>query len=300
MVKVSVIMPAYNAAKTIEAAIKSVIDQVFTDWELVIVNDASRDATSEIASGFVQLNKKIKLVNLERNKGLSNARNVGVANATGEFIAFLDSDDLWHPNKLLDQVSYHNKHQDCLISHTGFQAFNEYKTLNRPWKIIFELITPKSGDLLPHLYYKNNIGVLTVMLKRAIFEEIGGFDTKLVTFEDNDLWIRIAEKGYKFGFIGKKLAYYRVSSNSLSNSPVKYKKAYKAFIRKYSITSTGHSLKNRIWGNYYRHFGTHYFKSKQYVLANLYFTKSLHLHKLSFISLTTLLYLLISRWMCRR
>lgn len=281
-------MPAYNAAKTIQESIDSILKQTYPEWELIIVNDCSTDKTTEIVESYIQNDHRIKLIPHERNLGLSAARNTGAKHASGNYIAFLDSDDLWFPDKLKEQILYHQKHPEILISHTDLNSFNENGILKRPWNSFMTGNRVKQGNLLPTLYYKNVIGVLTVMMTRQLFEEMKGFDVSLWTFEDQDLWIRIAEKGKRFGYVNKVLASYRISPNSLSRTLGKYKRAHKKLIKKYS----SHNLnKNIILGNYYRSFATVYFKRGNYKLANLYFKKSLRYHGLRFISITTLLYM---------
>lgn len=291
MNKISVIMPAYNAAQTIAESINSVISQTFKNWELVIVNDGSKDATEKIISEYIQKDKRIKLINLLKNNGLPNARNLGVENSTGDYIAFLDSDDLWMPEKLKVQADYHTKNKRFLISHTDYDSINANGIIKRPWKNIMTLRKSKFGNLLPTIYYKNVIGVLTVMMKKEVFEGVNGFDIKLWGLEDQDLWIRIAEKGYNFGYINKNLASYRVNPQGMVQNNSKYKKAYKNLISKHYKSHSLTSVLNLVQVHYYRYFGTAYFKRGQYKLANLYFTKSLSFHKFSFIGITTLLYI---------
>lgn len=291
--KVSIIMPAYNASKTIVESINCVLEQTYTNWELIIVNDGSTDNTLNVVEPFTKETSRIKLVNLINNGGLPNARNAGVESSDGNFIAFLDSDDLWLPDKLNCQVDFHREHPDCFISHTNFDAFDAKGKVQRPFKKFLEPDNLKKGNLLPGLYCKNVIGVLTVMMKRTVFEKVKGFDTSLWTLEDQDLWIRIAEKGYQFGYVDTILASYRISPNGISKTLGKYKKAQKIFITKHlPEISKNSTIASKASGNYYRHFGTAYFKKGEYKLANLYFYKSLQLYGVSFVSLTTIIYML--------
>lgn len=283
-------MPAFNAGKTISDSIESVINQSFKEWELLVIDDGSSDNTVLIVVEFQNKDERIKLLKLEKNGGLSNARNKGCEIARGDFVAFLDSDDLWNPVKLERQVEYHQSHTECVISHTDFEGFTETGVIKRPWKNFLIGESSKQGNLLPILYYQNVVGVLTVMIRREIFNSVGGFDVSLWTFEDQDLWIRIADRGYHFGYIDKPLAMYRKSSSmSISQRIGKYKKAYKRFLEKYMNCGLNKRL---AWGYYFRYFGTVYFKRRQYHLANLYFMRSLKLHQLSFVGFTTMLYLL--------
>ncbi len=290
--KVSIIMPAYNVSGTISESIESVLKQTYKNWELVIVNDCSKDDTLQVIAPFIQAEPKIKLVDLTKNVGLPAARNAGVENAIGEFIAFLDSDDLWSPEKLKSQINFHIKNPDCAISHTDFEAFNQNGKVKRPLKKILESNKLKRGVLLPTLYYKNLIGVLTVMMKKNLFWEVGGFDASLWTLEDHDLWIRIAEKGYQYGYLRNVLASYRISPNGISKTLGKYKKAQKTFAEKHVLKiQKSKPVADKTKGNYYRHFGTAYFKKGEHKIAHLYFLKSLRLHGVSIISITTIIYM---------
>ncbi|WP_299824562.1 glycosyltransferase family A protein [uncultured Pontibacter sp.] len=292
--KVSIVMPAYNAANTIAESIESVLRQSYQNWELIIVNDCSKDNTVQIINRYIAQHDNIKLIDLEVNQGPCLARNIGIKCATGDYICFLDSDDLWHPSKLELQTSFHHQHP-YKISHTNFIFFNGNGIVRRPWKNLIQLGMKKSGKLLDQLYQENVVGILTVMVKRDILLDLGGFDPEIPALEDYDLWIRIAEAGYEYGYIDKKLADYRVVNGSLSNSPSKYKRVFKKFIRKHINKHIGNpKLKGQIWGNYYRYFGTVYFKNKKYKLSILYFKKAISLHKTGFISFTTFLYMLIA------
>ena len=103
---VSIIMPAYNAEKYIEEAIESVLKQTYRNWELIIVNDCSIDATEQIVKKYQEKDERIKFHSLTENHGVANARNTALQNAVGRYIAFLDSDDMWLPEKLEKQIGF--------------------------------------------------------------------------------------------------------------------------------------------------------------------------------------------------
>ncbi|HLX54021.1 MAG TPA: glycosyltransferase family A protein, partial [Aquella sp.] len=224
---VSIIMPAFNAASTIKLSIESVLNQTYSNWELIIINDASKDNTASVVNDYYSAENRIVIINLEKNGGLPNARNEGLKCAKGEYIAFLDSDDTWHAQKLMKQVSFHLANPQIRISHTKFEIFNELGILKTPFKKIVEHNYKKEGFLLPSIYSKNTIGVLTVMVERELLLAVGGFDTSLWTMEDQDLWIKVAKLGECFGYINENLAKYRLSSNGMTNKIGKYKRAYK-------------------------------------------------------------------------
>ena len=287
---VSIVMPAYNAAKTIAQSILSVIQQSYENWELLVVDDGSHDSTSAIVTEHQNKDLRIRIIKLARNGGLSNARNEGCKEATGSFIAFLDSDDLWQTSKLEIQVNFHLLNPEIEISHTDFHQFNDQGLLKRPLKYFVDLKKHKEGQIYPSICYKNPIGILTVMVNRSLLNTVGFFDTSLWTFEDQDLWIRIAKRGKIFGYIPKVLAFYRLVPGSISNKTGRYKKAYKKFISKLLSTDTLNA--DLLLRYYYRHFGTVYLKKKSYKLSRLYFWKSLKLIPFDYIAISTYVYVL--------
>jgi teichuronic acid biosynthesis glycosyltransferase TuaG len=285
---VSIIMPAYNAAKTIAESIDSVLQQSFPAWELIIVNDGSQDETASIGKAFQQADNRVVLVNLEKNAGLPNARNEGIRKARGTFIAFLDSDDLWHPDKLTLQLNFHEKNKHVAISHTDFQSFSERASNNRPFKNLVNLRAKKDGFLFPQICYSNVVGILTVMVKRELLLRVGLFDTSLWTMEDHDLWVRIAKNKAYFGYIPNVLAYYRIGASGITSKTGRYKQAYKIFIEKVGY-STG-IKKDLMWRSYYRYFGSVYFKKGKFKLSRLYFCKSIGLMPYDYFAIPAYLY----------
>jgi teichuronic acid biosynthesis glycosyltransferase TuaG len=285
---VSVIMPAYNVAKTISESIQSVSDQSYKNWELIVVDDGSIDDTIAIAEAFKRKDDRIVVLKLLKNGGLPNARNEGCKIARGEFIAFLDSDDLWRDEKLALQVQYHLQHKEIKISHTDYHFFDESGIHKRPFKYLVDLKKDKQGYLYPGICYKNTIGILTVMVEKNVLQEVGFFDASLKTLEDHDLWVRIAKKN-EFGYINKILATYRLSQGGISKRTGKYKKAYKQFIAK--VLKHEKVEASLMWRIYYRYFGTIYFHKGSFRLSCLYFWKSISLMPYDYIAASTYLYL---------
>jgi glycosyltransferase involved in cell wall biosynthesis len=180
---VSAIIPTYNRGWIIKEAVDSVMSQDYRDFELIIVDDGSTDNTPEILNSY----RGDILVFKQENQGVSAARNRGIAEASGRFIAFLDSDDLWLPQKLFRQVEFFNKNPDAQICQTeetwirkGVRV-NPKKRHKKPWGMIFE---PSLALCL--------VSPSAVMIRRSLFEEVGGFDETLPACEDYDLWLRIS------------------------------------------------------------------------------------------------------------
>lgn len=266
------------------------MDQSYKKWELIVVDDGSIDTTSEIVNGYRKKDDRIIIIELARNGGLSNARNEGCKAAKGGFIAFLDSDDLWNEKKLETQINFHLVNPDIEISHTDFHLFNNRGFLKRPFKYFINLNKHKQGQLYPGICYKNPIGILTVMVKTTLLNEVGYFDTSLWTFEDQDLWVRIAKRAKPFGYIPTVLAYYRLVPGSITGKTVKYKHAYRKFMTK--LLNSESLNPDLLLRYYYRYFGTVYFKNNQFRLSRLYFYKSIQLVPFDFVSLSTFVYLI--------
>ncbi len=271
---VSIIMPAYNSASTISESIQSVLDQTFKSWELLIIDDQSIDNTIEIVKDFISKDKRINLLALTNNGGLSNARNSGIKIAKGKFLAFLDADDLWSAKKLEAQIELHLQNPNCRISHTNYDFVIEGKIFSRNRSRLFDKFFVKSGKLYPQILYKNNIAILSVMVDRKLIETCKGFDTGLWALEDQDLWIKIAKHNCEFGYLEEKLCYYRINPHGMSNNLGKYKKAYKDFLLKYKeelFFTNKNLLANSVYLNY---FGLQFFKRRNFHLAFLYFYKA--------------------------
>ena len=219
MIKVSVIMPAYNAAAYIAESIKSVLSQSYPYWELIIVDDGSTDKTKDIVQSFVAKDTRIKYL-WQPNGKQAKARNTGIEHASGEWIAFLDSDDLWMPSKLEQQLlSIKNNDADVIFTN-GYILCEEDQQL-KPYDSL--LGTFYGFDLYKILFKHNYIAVLSVMLKKAFISKVGFQDESLQAYgcEDWDYWLRCCKSGAKFLGIEKRLFKYRVhnegtSSNKLS------------------------------------------------------------------------------------
>src|SRR6185312_8177163 len=215
---VSIIMPAYNAGKFIEDSIRSVLNQTYHNWELLIVNDGSTDNTRAIAEEYSKRDKRIKVINQE-NKRLAAARNTGIKNSTGEWIAFLDSDDIWATSKLEKQVKASGKLLNIDVFYTDGWIFkNEDLTNLTPYPTNTGQFTANEMYLLE--YNGNCIPVLSVMAKRDIIDKIG-FSEEDIFFngcEDWDCWLRMARAGANFYGLDEKLFYYRQHDNNMSNN----------------------------------------------------------------------------------
>ena len=180
---VSVIIPTYNRGWIIKEAIDSVLEQAFTDFELIVVDDGSDDNTADILHGF---GNDIQVIR-QSNRGVSAARNRGIRAAVGRWIAFLDSDDLWLPQKLLRQVDFFAAHTDAMICQTQEKWIRKGVRVNPKARhhkfsgLIFE----RSLELCL-------VSPSAVMIRKDLFDDVGLFDESLPACEDYDLWLRIS------------------------------------------------------------------------------------------------------------
>ena len=208
---VSIITPMYNSEKYIGQTIESVLNQTYKNWEMLIVDDCSNDNSPNIVKEYVQIDNRIKYIRVNKNKGVSNARNTGLQQARGRFIAFLDSDDIWNNSKLEDQVQFMIKN-DCTITFTSYELIDEDS--NKLGKEVTVTSEVRYNDLL-----KGNIlGCLTVMIDKSKID----FDIQMsgARHEDYILWLSILKRGHIAYGIDKILAQYRKSYYSLSGNKI--------------------------------------------------------------------------------
>lgn len=216
MALVSVIMPTYNCAKYIGESVESVLNQTMSDWELVIVDDCSTDNTAEVLKPYIEKHGNIRYIVLSANSGPAVARTEAIKLATGRYIAFLDSDDLWNPNKLERQLAFMEQHA-ALFSATGYKCIDESGN-----DLHIAFIPPSKTNYSKMIRLSNPIGNLSVMYDQ---EELGKFEVPLIK-KRNDfaLWLQILKKTeYCYG-MEEILGTYRmgragsVSSNKLKQA----------------------------------------------------------------------------------
>jgi glycosyltransferase involved in cell wall biosynthesis len=210
---VSVIIPAYNAAAYVREAVDSALAQTYKNIEIIVVDDGSTDATRKILEPYAA-KKSITYIHQE-NRGLSGARNTGIKKSRGEFIALLDSDDIFLPKKIERQVADFAAHPDCGVSYCNIAHFYD----GAPEKTFMLNYTYYSGDeLFPNLLKKNFINPLTVVLRRSAIDQVGLFDESYGKSEDWEYWVRLAYAGIRFHYLPEVLAKYRMRKDSMSYS----------------------------------------------------------------------------------
>jgi len=205
MLQVSVIIPTYNQADYICDAIKSVLNQTYEDFEIMVIDDGSTDNTKDVLTEY---NRKIRYL-YQENQGAASARNLGIRESKAEYVAFLDSDDLWFPDKLAIQMDVFNKKPDMGLVCSSCIEFDKDKEANY-------IIRPRNyrGCSFGDLFIENFIQTSTAVVKREVFEKAGLFDEGLKVAEDYDMWLRIA-KFYPIHFMKEPLVKYRVNQRGL-------------------------------------------------------------------------------------
>ena len=211
---VSIIMPSYNAARFIGESINSVLLQTYSNWELLIVDDCSKDNSVEVVRKFANIDKKVVLFSLEKNVGAAAARNVAIEHAQGQYIAFLDSDDVWDEYKLEKQLAFMKQYSYVF-------TFSNYYVMEENGKKT-ENIVKVPSSLSYHQYLRNTIiGCLTVIIDR---QQTGDFKMPLIkSSHDMALWLLIMKRGFKAYGLKDVLAGYRLVSTS--NTAKKWKAA---------------------------------------------------------------------------
>lgn len=245
MAHVSVIIPAYNAEGFIVDTVHSALGQTFQDLEVIVVDDGSKDGT---LAALEQFGNRIR-VHQQANGGVAKARNTGVSLATGDWIAFLDADDLWLPEKLERQLAI----PAVPMSYTDRINIGARGDLPERQG---DLKPMHGGDLfVPLLREGNFITNTSVMMRRALFEQLGGFYTGLNGTEDWDLWIRVAER-HPIGFVNEPLVKYRFHGGSISRNYARMSRERTQVIARALDLERGRSLdwktRRQIWSETWR------------------------------------------------
>lgn len=211
--RVSIVMPARNAAATIGEAIDSVQAQDWRDWELIVIDDKSSDATARLVTERAAADPRIRLI-AGAGEGASAARNRGIHAAIGDRLAFLDSDDWWDADFLSTMLAALNGQPDNTIPYCSYRRVMPDGSQTEP-----RINTAVEYAPFPAFALSCQVAIHAVLLDRARVAEAGGFDTALVTCEDWDLWQRLARGGAHWVRVDRALAYYRTATGTLSRSP---------------------------------------------------------------------------------
>ena len=273
---ISVIIPTYNSDKYISEAIHSVLRQTCTEYEIIVIDDGSTDSTRQIIeNNFPQ----IRYFYIP-NQGVSKARNYGIQRARGEFIAFLDADDLWLPEKLGKQLKLFMADQELMLAFTAHRVFNDngFKDLN-----FSKNERLMKGDVVKNIFLYSHVTTSTVMVRRQVFQEIGYFEENLKAAEDDNLWMRIALK-FRIHLLDEVLVHYRWTENSLSRSEYNLLdgvlKNIDLIEKKYPDLRKrlGRATIRRKMSNIYAYYGYYLFNIGNYAMSRRYYFRSIALY----------------------
>jgi glycosyltransferase involved in cell wall biosynthesis len=231
MATIDILIPAYNAAHFLPTALASAEAQTFPDWRILLVDDGSTDSTpSAIAPFRDRLGPKLLYLH-QPNKGLPAARNTAIRHATADFLALLDADDAWLPNRLAASVQAFTTNPDAALAYARIHITDAQGAILSTWPG-----NPRhqQGHIAPYIYTRAvELPCPTITLRRAVLDEVGVFDEAMRATEDRDLWLRIALR-YQVAYIPEVLALYRTSPSSMSGDPDRMLRAQLHFIDKHS------------------------------------------------------------------
>ncbi|MCK8083867.1 glycosyltransferase family A protein [Vibrio sp. 1CM24A] len=270
---ISVVIPTHNRSIMLDRAINSVLTQTYENLEVIVVDDASTDDTENLVSSYQD--SRVSYIKIKNSKGANFARNTGVRSSNGEYVAFLDDDDIWFPNKLFLQVEMLKNNSNLGLVYTGIEVVTEGEDIRYSIKPKF------NGDISKIILTDNCIGTTsTVVLSRKVFEKAGGFDENLPQLQDYDLWIRIAQI-CEVGFISDDLIYYYVhqSISQLTSSADKNKSAIEYIDKKHAhlINDLPLKLQRKRFCQRYNAMGKRLMKSGNNSQARSLFIKSFRL-----------------------
>jgi len=232
---VSVVIPTYNRAHLIGRAIQSILNQSYQDFEIIVVDDGSTDDTEGVIKEFQKRDERVRYIRHEKNKGGSAARNSGIKSVRGDYVALLDDDDEWLPEKIEKQVIKIKKSLDKVgVIYSGF-----FYVSDKSGKIISESVPTLRGNVYTNLLKGCILGSPTPLIRKSCFQKAGLYDDALSSCQDWDMWIRLS-KYYEFDFIADIVAKHHVHGAQISvdlNSKIQ---ARKTLIRKYQTDLSKH------------------------------------------------------------
>lgn len=252
---ISIIVPCYNQAQYLNDCLQSVLDQTYANWECIIVNDGSTDITEEVAKRWVNKDARYKYV-YKQNGGLSSARNKGIDICIGEYLIFLDADDIIEKEKLANQLNFLLSNPDLDLTYTSAKFFfnnnpQEFK-LDKSnignWTKVFS--SKNYEELVEEISKWNIMVVCAPMIKKSIIEFIGDFDERLKSLEDWDYWLRFLKVGGKLAHhdFDNSFSLIRVNGNSMMSNlfNMKYNELIVRLKHYYAIVYTRKPINNNI------------------------------------------------------
>ncbi len=212
---VSVVMPVFNGERFIAKAIESILNQTLKNFEFIIVNDASTDKSLEIISKYKKKDQRIRLIDNKRNIHMSLSLNLGINQAKSDLIARMDQDDIAFPNRLKIEHTFMKSHPKVAIVGSDIVTIDQFDQVTGK-----RTYQTKSDSLKKTMLRYSPFAHPTVMMRKKVFEQMGGFDPEMVPCEDTEFWFRLGSK-HEFASIPNFLLKYRVAVNSLSHTNIR-------------------------------------------------------------------------------
>jgi len=226
---VSIVIPAWNAERYIREAVDSALAQTYSAIEVIVVDDGSTDGTRALLESYAAAKRIVYIY--QENKGLAGARNAGIRAAKGEYIALLDSDDVFSPGKVEKQVAVFEAHAEYGVCYSDIVHFTD----TEPREFYHHRYVYPSGNILEPLLHRQFLNPLATVARKDVFERFGYFDETLRRSEDWDLWLRWAHAGVRFFYLDEPLAYYRMrlvgNLSDMASEPAMKEKNYELFMR---------------------------------------------------------------------
>tara|TARA_Y100000590_G_C15547742_1_gene949657 strand:+ start:65 stop:988 length:924 start_codon:yes stop_codon:yes gene_type:complete len=277
MSKVSIIIPAYNKYKFTRKTIKSILNQTYRNIEIILVDDGSTDLTCELKNEF---NNSIKYI-YTKNQGASAARNIGISKSTGDYLAFIDCDDVYEPEKIEKSIDILQNHSSYDFVYTDVYFID--KKDNQIKQKSYTKNHPGSGDIsnriiLSDFTFTNS----TLVLRKSCLNSISGFDEKIFVAADRDFLLRLAIN-FKAYYLPIKLTGYRVGSGNAEKNLDTMLKEFIYLIDKNinQVSDKSKNFRNKCYSNVYYNFAKKYLNANNSLLAKKYFMKSLKLYFLN-------------------
>lgn len=271
---VSVIIPTYNRSNYVQQAVESVLNQTYNDYEILVIDDGSTDDTKRLLEKYAD---RIKYV-YQTNQKVGAARNNGIRHAQGKYIAFLDSDDLWLPQKLERDVAYFEANPQVGLVYSNVIYFSDEGA-----NLYTRRMKSPSGDVLEKIIIDNFVVTSTVVVKRECLDRVGLFneDLDLASSEDWEMWVRVASQ-YPLGYISEASTKSRIHHSKLMGNPEGMERS---ILRGLEIIWTNENLlprishlKNRSYASLYTYIAINYYASGQMAKAREYLKEAVGIH----------------------
>ncbi len=231
MCKISVLMPVYNAEKYLNGAIDSILSQTYSDFEFVIIDDCSSDSSVSIIESYAD--ERIVFLKNEHNSGVAVTLNRGLQMCHGEYIARMDSDDISHPERFEKQLAFLQAHPDVAVVTCGVRTFCGDKTISESgWTSV------EPEKIKKDLFFSCALAHPTVMMRRSVINEVGGYAPEYNGLEDYELWCRVIEK-HKIASVGEILFEYRIHEGQVSKKPPESVKNAQKELKKRQLEQIG-------------------------------------------------------------